>query len=328
MTLTESVTICKSLADASRMRLMHALRQRPHYVEELSERFGLSPSTVSFHLKKLERAKLARHVKDQYYVMYHANHQALRMTLDDLLAAQDGTTAAQDDRLRQYRRKVMRTFFHEGRLERLPAQQKKRRMILEELSKLFETGRQYAETDVNAVIEPYYDDYCTIRREMVEAGLLRRERGIYWRTADVPAGDPDLPAAEGQPQKKMPQEETPMNRRKALIRAYKENPPPAGIFRITNTANGKILVGKGLNVQGKLNGQQAQLEFQGHRNAALQADWNEYGPEAFTFEVLDSLDEPQGEAANRADELAALEQLWLEKLQPYGERGYNRPPKK
>ena len=117
-----------------------------------------------------------------------------------------------------------------------------------------------------------------------------------------------------------------MNRRKALIREYKENPPPAGIFQITNTANGKILIGKGLNVQGKLNSSQLQLELKSHLNKALQKDWNYYGPENFVFEVLDYLD-GDVQLEKRHEELTALEELWLDKLQPYGDKGYNRKPK-
>ena len=118
-----------------------------------------------------------------------------------------------------------------------------------------------------------------------------------------------------------------MDRRKALIREYKENPPAAGILQIKNTANGKIFIGKGLNVQGKLNGHQAQLKFNSHRNKTLQADWNQYGPEPFVFEVLEYLNEDAARQTNRYDELTALESIWLDRLQPYGDHGYNRKSK-
>lgn len=118
-----------------------------------------------------------------------------------------------------------------------------------------------------------------------------------------------------------------MERRKEIIREYKENPPPAGIYRITNTANGKTLIGRGENVQGKINSNIAQLRFGSHRNKELQQDWNRYGSETFTSEILDVLKEDPAHPENQADELAALEELWLDKLKPYGERGYNKPVK-
>ena len=324
MELRESITFSKALADKSRVMLMNALLDKPQYVEELSERLALSASTVSFHLKKLEQANLAHHVKEQYYVIYHANREALNITLGDLLAVHDVKKNAQEERLQQYRRNVMRAFFRDGRLERLPAQQKKRRIILEELVKLFEAGRTYREQDVNDAIEVYYDDYCTIRREMIDAGLLQRENGQYWLADAVYAGTLHVPTAT----ESKPRKERIMNRRKTLIRDYKENPPPAGIFQIKNTANGKIFIGKGLNVQGKLNSHQAQLEFKSHRNTTLQADWNQYGPETFIFEVLDYLDGDTAQQTNPSAELTELESMWLDKLQPYGDNGYNRTSKK
>jgi hypothetical protein len=115
-----------------------------------------------------------------------------------------------------------------------------------------------------------------------------------------------------------------MDRRREIIREYKDNPPPAGIFRITNTANGKMLVGKGINVQGKINSNVAQLKFGGHRNRELQEDWNRYGAEKFSCEILDCLKEDPVHPERQADELTALEELWLDKLQPYGEKGYNK----
>lgn len=45
----------------------------------------------------------------------------------------------------------------------------------------FEKGRSYTEQEVNFKILDHYDDFCTIRREMITLGLLQREKGIYTR---------------------------------------------------------------------------------------------------------------------------------------------------
>jgi hypothetical protein len=119
-----------------------------------------------------------------------------------------------------------------------------------------------------------------------------------------------------------------MNEKADIKRRYKENPPPAGIYKITNKANGKIFIGKGINVRGILNGQQMQLKWGSHRNHALQEDWNHFGAERFEFEVLDYLQSTGDQREDLGTDLAALEQLWLAKLQPYGEKGYNSKPAK
>jgi hypothetical protein len=112
----------------------------------------------------------------------------------------------------------------------------------------------------------------------------------------------------------------------ALKRAYKENPPAAGIFTVTNKANGKILLGKGMNARGILNSQQAQLQFGSHRNLVLQQEYDRFGAGMFEFRVVDELDRTEKSPAEIEADLTVLEALWLDKLQPYGERGYHKAP--
>jgi ArsR family transcriptional regulator len=63
----------------------------------------------------------------------------------------------------------------------IPAQRKKRDVILRWLLERFEPGERIAETEVNARIQRSHWDSAWLRREMVMAGLLERDRGIYWR---------------------------------------------------------------------------------------------------------------------------------------------------
>lgn len=112
--------------------------------------------------------------------------------------------------------------------------------------------------------------------------------------------------------------------RKALIREYKERRPVMGVFQVRNLVSGKVLIGSSTDVPAMLNRQQAQLRLGMHPNQELQIDWQTLGPEAFAFEVLDTLEPPdEGESDPRAD-LQVLEALWLDKLAPFDERGYNR----
>ena len=65
------------------------------------------------------------------------------------------------------------------------------------------------------------------------------------------------------------------------------------------------------------------LRNNSHLNKELQKDWNELGPDQFVFEVLEVVQVQEDPSFNLQDELTLLEQIWLEKLQPIGERGYN-----
>ena len=77
--------------------------------------------------------------------------------------------------------KVKRVFWRDGVIVMMPSQLKKRKVLLDLLLQDFEPGRRYTEQEVNFKILDHYDDYCTARREMVDFGLLRREKGTYYR---------------------------------------------------------------------------------------------------------------------------------------------------
>lgn len=119
-----------------------------------------------------------------------------------------------------------------------------------------------------------------------------------------------------------------MSSRKDIIREYKERKKPSGIFQVKNTVNGKVFIGGSLNLDGVLNGQKFRLFTGSHRNSALQADWKTFGEAAFEFEILEIIKESDDPNFDLKDELTLLEQIWLEKLEPYGDRGYNIPGEK
>jgi hypothetical protein len=116
--------------------------------------------------------------------------------------------------------------------------------------------------------------------------------------------------------------------RKALIRQYKETPRPMGVYRVRNTVTDRSFVGASRDLPAILNRTRLQLQTGGHPNRALQQDWNTLGADAFAFEVLDELSVPDRPDYDPTDDLATLEALWLDRLSPYDERGYNARPKR
>ena len=108
--------------------------------------------------------------------------------------------------------------------------------------------------------------------------------------------------------------------RKALARAYKESRRPMGVYCVRNVQSGNTLIGRSTDLPAILNRERTSLRFGGHPNRWLQQDWNALGPEAFTFEVLDTLAWPE----DTPDfDLVLLESMWRERLQPNGEGSYN-----
>jgi len=111
--------------------------------------------------------------------------------------------------------------------------------------------------------------------------------------------------------------------RREVSREYRERRKPAGIFQVKNTVNGKVLLGSSLNLEGPLNSHKFMLTIGRHKNESLQRDWSEYGAGAFVFEILEVVKVRDDPNFNADEELTLLEEIWLEKLQPFGERGYN-----
>jgi len=88
-----------------------------------------------------------------------------------------------DDRRRAA---LLRAFVPDGRLLRLPAKRTRRVVVLEYLAQSFEPGRRFPEREVDAVLRAWCAggevDHVTVRRYLVDEGLLGRDHGVYWRT--------------------------------------------------------------------------------------------------------------------------------------------------
>jgi hypothetical protein len=113
---------------------------------------------------------------------------------------------------------------------------------------------------------------------------------------------------------------------KQLKKNYQQSSRTMGIFLIRNNLNDRVFVGSGLDLHGIINRHKFDLTKGSHRNKQLQLDWNELGSNNFAFEIVDELAAREGADVEYRAELNSLEELWLEKLQPFGERGYNKPP--
>ena len=217
--------------------------------------------------------------------------------------------------------KILKTYFPQGTsgpLSTFPTREKRRLIILKEIAARFVPEQVYNEKEVNAILGAIYDDHVLLRRLLIDYGLLsRRPDGSEYRRAMPPVADSveeDITEKE---------DEMMDERKKELIREYKETPRPMGVFQIKNNSNGKLFLLKALNIPGIINRHQLELRRGMHRNPELQADWNRYGEDAFSFDVLATLKPEEYLPEQWPGAVAELLKTWLEKLQPYGEAGYN-----
>ena len=184
MTETEAIGLFKCLADKSRLQILKSLAVEDMYVERLAQRLGLTAATVSFHLKKLAQAGAVSSYKSQYYTMYALNRDLFDTTILDIVQEESEEADLQAQRDEAYRQHVLDSFFQDGRLKTIPAQRKKKRIVLQALAQQFEPQRIYPEGEVNSILARYHDDVCTLRRDLVGEGLLERDAQGYWRVED------------------------------------------------------------------------------------------------------------------------------------------------
>lgn len=206
--------------------------------------------------------------------------------------------------------KLLRTLFPEGTegpLKTFSIKEKNKLVVLQVIVKRFQNGQTYTEKEVNQILKVVYHDFATLRRYLIEYGFLERtpDGSQYWLRKDS-----------------VNKEESMMDRKQELKQQYKETKFEAGVYQIKNTKNNKTFIESTMNLK-TINGKRFTLDMGSFQNKPLQNEWTEFGAEVFSFEVLEILEIPETGYFDAKDALKKLKQKWLDKLQPYGERGYN-----
>ena len=178
----------KALSDASRLRIVGLLAERAYAVDELAAAVELSPGTVVHHLKRLEAASLVTSRAIHPYVEYSLRTErlhALGRQLGELERTdeQAALLPGPDGRpLPAFDARVLRAFVVDDRLVSIPAQQKKKLVVLRYLrDRCFPDDRAYAEKEVNTLLAAFHPDVASLRRYLVVHGLMTRARGVYRR---------------------------------------------------------------------------------------------------------------------------------------------------
>lgn len=101
-------------------------------------------------------------------------------------------------------------------------------------------------------------------------------------------------------------------RRAELKKAHALNPAPIGVYAIRNSATGKVLIDGSSNPAGSLNRHRFDLQMGTHRNAALTADWKQFGASSFVFEIIDTIAHSTDPRFDPKVELSTLLAMHLE----------------
>jgi DNA-binding HxlR family transcriptional regulator len=179
------LTFFKALADANRLKIVGLLSQHAYTVEELAALLNLRSPTISHHLKLLSEAGLVSARAESYYNLYQLESGVLEKIARHLAAQDRLPTMAAEVDLQAYDRKVLRdVLLPDGRLKVIPAQRKKREVVLRHILKEFQPGVRYTEKQVNEILTRFHEDSATLRRELIAHKLMGRAEGEYWKITD------------------------------------------------------------------------------------------------------------------------------------------------
>lgn len=163
----DTLEILKVLADESRLKIIGILLKKDSYSEYLAYKLNLSTPTVTYHMNKLKKAGIVKATKIQHYIIYSLNYDIMNMSIEALIKS--ATTV---DDSRTYEEKVIESFFEYGKLKQIPAQQKKREIVMAYIASKFELNKIYSELEVVATLLKIHDDYITIKRDLIGMGFL------------------------------------------------------------------------------------------------------------------------------------------------------------
>lgn len=113
----------------------------------------------------------------------------------------------------------------------------------------------------------------------------------------------------------MDNKELKAERKRELKLQYKQRKPEMGIFMIRCKVNHKCYIQAANDLKAVINGAKARLGGGFHPYLELQKEWNEYGEESFSIEILETLQYDKDETrTDYTDDLALLHMIWEEKL--------------
>jgi hypothetical protein len=163
------------LADPTRLKVVAALVLGAGTLEEVAAAAGLPLKDVALAARRLARGGLVARDRNALRLRADAFAAAAR----DAAAAAPAPEPLSSDPAEDA---VLSAFVRGGRLVSIPAQAGKRRIVLEHLVRVFEPGVRYPEREVNALLAVWHPDHAALRRYLVDAGLLSRAAGVYWRS--------------------------------------------------------------------------------------------------------------------------------------------------
>jgi len=175
----EILDFVKAMSDANRLRIIGLLTKGPASLTDVSAQLGIPVPVVLNHLEFLKYVSAVSY-SDERYQLDPTGMEALSKRQ---FGGGRGTYIPAPD-LDTRSHKVLVSYLNaDGSLRQIPQQTAKLRVILEYLVTAFTPGVDYTEKEVNAILRRFHLDVSSLRRYLIDSGLMARESdgSCYWR---------------------------------------------------------------------------------------------------------------------------------------------------
>lgn len=196
----EMLDFVKALAHADRLKIVGMLVQKSARMAEITEGLSLPTREVFNHLAFLEHVGVVHKNDDRYELDTDGLETLARRQFEGKRPAY-----APEPDLEKNRQKVLATFLNpDGTIRQVPNSRKqaaKFRIVLDYILAVFEPGTVYTEKEVNSILRRFNEDVSGLRRDLIDVGMLDRERdgSKYWRC--LPSRTPgQCEPVEGRPE--------------------------------------------------------------------------------------------------------------------------------
>jgi ArsR family transcriptional regulator, arsenate/arsenite/antimonite-responsive transcriptional repressor len=175
----ELLDFVKAMADVDRLRIIGILARERANQSEIAGHLSMPLREVVNHLAFLEHVGIITEKGN----LYELNTDKLENLARYQLQEEKREYIPAPDLDKKSRQVLASCLNPDGTIKQLPTQPGKFKVILEYLIQAFTPSLDYTEKEVNTIIRRFHLDVSGLRRDLVDAGLLDRERdgSRYWR---------------------------------------------------------------------------------------------------------------------------------------------------
>ena len=167
----EILSFVKAMASTDRLRIVGLLSQGSKRAAEIVEMLGMHPSDVMRHLEQLTDSNVVSEADG----VYDLNEKAIESLARGQFEGKRAVYAPEEGQEEDVR-KVLKAYLNaDGTIRQLPQEGTKMLIILHFILDAFSFDANYTEKEVNTILRRFHVDTATLRRNLIDDGLMARE---------------------------------------------------------------------------------------------------------------------------------------------------------